>query len=101
MPPRCWAGEWLYHKCSNVWSSLFIEEYDVNDISLAKLKHIPEKEIGWKELMTCLVYEKIDKIGSILALIQPNFIPLLFLHDSYVGTRYEQVLALCCWSSRS
>ena len=42
--------------------------------------------------MTCPSYDKSDKIGSILALIQPNLIPLLFLHGSHVGIHYEQVL---------
>ena len=101
LSPRCWAGEWLYHKCSDVWSSLFIEECDVNDVALAWLKHVPEKEIDWRELVTCPSYDKSDKIGSILALIRPNLIPLLFLHGSHVGTNYEQVLTLYCWSSRS
>ena len=102
LSPRCWAGEWFYNKCSDVWSSsLFIEECNVNDISLAWLKHVPEKEIDWRELVTCLGYDKSDKIGSILALIRPNLIPLLFLHGSHVGIHYKQVLTLYYWSSQS
>ena len=46
--------------------------------------------------MTCLGYDKPDKIGSILALIRPNLIPLLFVHGSHVGTHYEPVLTLYC-----
>jgi len=101
LSPGCWAGEWLYHKCSDIQLSLSIEECDVNDVSLAWLKHVPKKEIDWRELATCLGYEKPDKIGSILAFIRPNLIPLLFLHGSHVGTHYEQVLTLYCWSSWS
>ena len=32
LSPRCWVGEWFYHKC-------------LDDILLAWLKHVPEKEI--------------------------------------------------------
>ena len=101
LSPKCWAGEWLYYECSDVWSSLFIEECDVNDVSLAWLKHVPGKEIDWMELVTYQDYAKPDKIGSILPLIWPNLILLLFLHGSHVGTLYKQVLKLYYWSSRS
>ena len=101
MSPKCWVSERLYHKCSDVWSSLFIEECDVNDVFLAWLKHVLEKEIDWRELVTCSGYDKPDKIGSILAVIRPNLIPLLFLYGSHVGTHYEPVLTLYCWSSQS
>ena len=33
--PDVKVGEWFYHKCLDVWLSLFIVECDVHDISLA------------------------------------------------------------------
>ena len=66
LSPICWAGDRLYHECLAVWSTLYIEECDVNDVSLVWLKHVPEKEIDWRELVTYPGYDKLDKIRSIL-----------------------------------
>ena len=94
---KFWWGT-VTHMLSR-WMALFIEECDVSDVSFVWLKHDFEKEIDWRELVTCSSYDKPDKIGSILALIRPNLIYLLFLHGSHVGTHYKQVLTLYCWSS--
>ena len=41
--PDVKVGEWFYHKCLDVWLSLFIVECDVHDVSLAWLKACPWK----------------------------------------------------------
>ena len=63
------------------------------------------KACSWKEKLNwvsdTLDYAKSNKIGSILVLIRPNLIPLLFQHGSHVGVHHEQALTLYHWSSWS
>ena len=67
-------------------------------IGLIKACSCKEK-LNW--VSDTLDYAKSNKIGSILVLIRPNLIPLLFHHGSHVGAHHEQFLTLYNWSRQS